>query len=91
MENIQLTTQEYLYILVPTISGFVIGLVPLVAGFIKGRKKYAFFGLIACTVSGFILGLILAVPVAVAFVLLIFRGTAPKAAEPDAGGDSPAS
>ena len=82
MEPIQLSTQQaMLYlILANTAIGFVIGLVPLAFGFVKRQRKYAFYGLIACTVGGAILGFFLALPLAAVFIWLIFRASKPVAA-----------
>ncbi len=75
MDPIYLTQEQYyLVLLANTVIGFLIGLVPLAFGFIKGQKKYAFFGLIACVVGGAIFSLLLSVPLAAIFVWLIFRG-----------------
>ena len=72
------TQQAVLYlVLANTAVGFVIGLVPLAVGFIKGNRKYAFYGLIACTAGGAILRFFLALPLARVFIWLIFRESKP--------------
>lgn len=77
MEPIQLTTREaVLYaVLANTVIGFLIGLAPLAIGLIKGRRKYAFFGLIACVAGGAVLGLLLSIPLAAVFIWIIFRSS----------------
>ena len=59
------------------IDGFLVGLIcgviPLFFSTGKNRLKLGFGGLLACVVSGLLLGLLLAIPVAVVFLWLIFR------------------
>ncbi len=62
------------------IDGFLVGLicgvVPLFFSTGKNRLKLGFGSLLACVVGGLLLGLLLAVPIAVIFLWLIFRNSA---------------
>jgi hypothetical protein len=53
------------------VAGAFCGLLPLVLGLKKRREILAFVGWFSCVASGFILGLILAVPVSVAFTIVL--------------------
>jgi uncharacterized membrane protein len=53
--------------------GLICGVIPLFFSTGKDRVKLGFVGLLACVVSGLLLGLLLAIPVAVVFLWLIFR------------------
>jgi uncharacterized membrane protein len=70
-------------LLTPTtlIDSFLVGLIcgvfPLYFSTGKDRLKLGFGGLLACVASGLVLGLLLAIPVAVLFLWLIFRQSTP--------------
>jgi uncharacterized membrane protein len=53
--------------------GLICGVIPLFFSTGNNRLKLGFGGLFACVVSGLLLGLLLAIPVAVVFLWLIFR------------------
>ena len=53
--------------------GLICGVIPLFFSTGKDRVKFGFAGLLACVLSGSLLGLLLAIPVAVVFLWLIFR------------------
>ena len=55
------------------ITGLIIGAIPAICGVIKGKIKLAVIGFFACLLSAFILGLILALPVCLVFLWLIFK------------------
>jgi uncharacterized membrane protein len=59
------------------IDGFLVGLIcgviPLYFSTGRDRLKLGFGGLLACVVSGLLLGLLLAIPIGVLFLWLIFR------------------
>ena len=57
--------------------GLILGVIPLFFSTGKGRLRLGFAGLIACLVSGLLLGPVLAIPVAVLFLWLIFRQPQP--------------
>jgi len=62
------------------IDGFLVGLIfgvlPLFFSTSRNRLALGFGGLLACMVSGALLGLLLAIPIAVIFLWLIFRNSA---------------
>jgi hypothetical protein len=64
-------------------AGAICGLVPLVVGLIRNQTALAFGGLLACIAGGFVLGVILAVPLAILFVVLIVQRS--KKAQTDTG------
>ena len=68
--KIELTYLQLL--LIGMAVGFILGLIPLTLGFIKGRKKLAFWGLIASVAAGTIQSLLALITVIV-FVWLILR------------------
>jgi uncharacterized membrane protein len=53
--------------------GLICGVIPLFFSTGRDRVKLGFGALLACVVSGLLLGLLLAIPVAVVFLWLIFR------------------
>ena len=53
--------------------GLICGVVPLFFSTGRGRLPLGFGGLLACMIGGLLLGLLLAVPVALLFLWLIFR------------------
>jgi uncharacterized membrane protein len=53
--------------------GLICGVIPLFFSTGKDRLQLGFGGLLACVISGLLLGLLLALPVAVVFLWLIFR------------------
>jgi uncharacterized membrane protein len=57
--------------------GLICGVIPLFFSTGRDRLKLGFGGLLACLVSGLLLGLLLAIPVAIVFLWLIFRQAAP--------------
>ena len=60
------------FIIGALLMGAIMGAFPLTLGLIKGRKKLAIGGFVACLVGSLILGLLLSVPLAILFVILIF-------------------
>ncbi|GEM_PF-426408 len=61
--------------------GLICGVIPLFFSTGKNRLKLGFGGLLACLASGLLLGLLLALPVSVLFLWLIFRQNRPVAFE----------
>jgi uncharacterized membrane protein len=59
------------------LAGLICGLIPLYFSTGKNRLRLGFGGLLACVASGLLLGLLLAIPVGVLFLWLIFRQTRP--------------
>jgi uncharacterized membrane protein len=59
------------------LAGLICGLIPLYFSTGKDRLKLGFGGLVACLVSGLLLGLLLAIPMAGAFLWVIFRQSQP--------------
>jgi uncharacterized membrane protein len=57
--------------------GLICGVVPLFFSTGKDRLKLGFGGLLACVASGLLLGSLLAIPVAILFLWLIFRNSTP--------------
>lgn len=53
--------------------GLICGVIPLFFSTGKNRLKLGFGGLLACVAGGLLLGLLLAIPIAVIFLWLIFR------------------
>ena len=66
--------------------GAVCGLIPLIAGLIKKRIALAVSGFIVCMICGFILGVILALPVAIIFLVVILLTSKDKK-EPETSSD----
>lgn len=54
------------------IAGVVAGLFPLVFGLTRDQTPLAIGGFVACLASGLVLGLLLAAPVAVLFMIVIY-------------------
>ena len=55
------------------LTGIAIGAVPAICGAIKRKIGLAIGGFFACLVSALVLGMLLAIPVCVLFVVLIFK------------------
>jgi hypothetical protein len=53
------------------VAGAVMGLIPLIVGLKKRQKVLAWSGFGACTLGGILLGLLLALPIAIVFLIII--------------------
>ena len=58
------------------LAGLICGVIPLFFSAGKNRLKLGFGAVAACVVGGLLLGVLLAIPMAVAFLWLIFRNAA---------------
>lgn len=74
-------------IIIATISGAIMGaicgLIPLLLGRKKGHNNIGTIGFISCIVSGAILGILLALPVAIVFMIVILVKKTPEPIEDD--------
>ena len=64
--------------------GLTIGAIPAVAGAVKGKLGPGLGGFVACMSSGLLPGILLAIPVCVVFMYLIYKKPAPQFMPPNA-------